>query len=146
MVRSESCCGTCGAATRGDAITFNQEGISAYGKDVCGTTGCPACYMPTDPTLFATCSGGQCTLLDLLEEDVTACTGASDCRIRTADCCECGGGMGEEDILAIAVSQESAFASLACDPSAECAECAPVYPSNVAAACESGHCVAVWSD
>jgi hypothetical protein len=72
------------------------------------------------------------------------CGTAADCRLRTVDCCECGGGMGQEDLIAIALSQEPAFAALACDPNVACADCAPVYPADVGTDCVNGHCVVVW--
>ena len=143
VIRSQSCCGTCGAATRDDVTALNQDFVSTYASNECLGQGCPACYKATDPTLFAQCMQGLCTVVDLLQHPVTQCSSASDCRIRTKDCCECGGGMNEESLLAINVGQEAAFSALVCDPNTACPECMPDYP-DVVADCQNGRCIAVW--
>jgi hypothetical protein len=111
VVRPESCCGNCGAATRDDIIALNQDYVTAYTTNNCANADCPGCYIPSDPTLLATCSSGLCTVVDLLSHPSTQCTDEGDCRIRTKDCCECGGGTDEEHLIAINVSKESEFSS-----------------------------------
>ncbi len=144
VVRPESCCGDCGAATRDDIIALNQDYVQAYASNNCANVDCPGCYAPTDPTLLATCSSGSCTVVDLMEHPSTECLSADDCRIRTNDCCECNGGVTQEHLIAINIAFESAFSSLVCDPVTACPDCMPVYPENVKADCVAGRCVAVW--
>lgn len=136
VVISKSCCGSCGGATREDSIAVNAGKASAYRSNVCDGMGCPACYMPNDPTLVATCSAGTCQVVDLLAHASTTCTNEADCRVRTTACCECGGPTDDEHL--VAVSDEPAYSALVCDAQG-CPECAPQYPPKQVA-CEAGHC------
>jgi len=136
IVVPKSCCGSCGAATREDSIAVNAKKASDYRSSVCDSMGCPACYMPTDPTLVATCSAGTCQVVDLLKHAATSCTSENDCRVRTTACCECGGPTDDEHLIAVA--QEPAYSALVCDGQG-CPECAPQYPPK-ALVCEAGHC------
>jgi len=143
-----SCCGSCGAATRGDAIAINSDQAGAHRMSVCGPMGdCPACYMPQDPTLVATCNAGRCEIVDLRDDDIAACAEASDCRIRTKDCCECGGDTSMEGLIAIPRESENAYMELVCDEGmfTGCPECAPIYPPEASATCVDGFCAVVWS-
>jgi hypothetical protein len=142
VVVPESCCGRCGAPTRGDAVAIRASATSAYSGQVCGDEGdCPACApLFIDPTLLATCSAGRCELVDLQEHEASACTQDADCRIRTPDCCECGGETGPGRLIGVAASAESLYADLVCDGQ-PCPECAPVYPEEVTVACSGEeHC------
>jgi hypothetical protein len=143
VVVPESCCGTCGAPTRGDAVAIARDTVTAYECRACGSRGeCPACApLFIDPTLVATCVDQRCTLIDLLEHEASACESDDDCRVRTPDCCPCGGDTDPGRL--IGVSSENAYASLVCDPAQACPECLPVYPGEVSVSCSSDdHCVA----
>lgn len=140
LLRSASCCGSCGAATREDSVALNQTGATKYAAANCDGVGCPACYMPTDPTLLATCRAGTCVVVDLLEHESTACKDVSECRVRTNACCECGGPMDDEHLIAVGVG--GGLEPLICDPNIGCPECAPVYPPKQLA-CDGGHCAIV---
>lgn len=144
VVVPASCCGSCGAATRGDAIALNVTRANEYRTSVCDGLGCPACFMEQDPTLIATCQASRCVVVDLYEHAAAACTGDDECRIRTVDCCECGGDITRAGIIAIRRDSEGPFSSLVCDPGWACPECAPTYPSEVVPVCHEGHCRAVW--
>lgn len=139
VLRPKSCCGSCGAATREDAIAINVKTASDYSTMVCENGGCPACYMPQDPTLLAACRGGTCEVVDLLMHASSECQTEADCRVRTTDCCECGGAMDPEHLVAISTQGDAAFSQLVCDPDASCPECAPQYPP-AQLACDNGHC------
>lgn len=142
VIRPASCCGACGAATRGDVIAVEKTRAALYASDHCAGVGCPACYAEPDPTLLATCVDHKCAVVDLLAHDSTSCSADGDCRIRTTSCCECNGATDRAHL--VAVSSEVDFSPLVCDGQA-CPECAPLYPVNVSASCnESGHCVVVW--
>lgn len=137
VLRSVSCCGSCGAATRGDALALNLTGMSAYGSQKCASVDCPACFQAQDPTLLATCDAGQCVVIDLQEHPSTACSDVSECRVRGNVCCECGGPTEPPNL--VAVGSAGGFETLVCDPGTACPECAPVYPA-LELACTAGHC------
>jgi hypothetical protein len=143
IVVPESCCGSCGAPTRGDAVAINAALAGEHSRAACGeNTGCPACApLFIDPTLAATCRDQRCELVDLREHPVTACTRDDDCKVRTPDCCECGGDTEPGRLLGIASSAEREYGELVCGPEQACPECAPIYPPEVTVACNaSGHC------
>jgi hypothetical protein len=145
IVISQSCCGSCGAASRGDAIAINADQVAAHRAGLCQSTDCPACYSPGDPTLIAACEAGSCMLVDLHEHPSTSCNSNSDCRLRSKDCCECGGGSDMESLIAINVTSEAGYTDLVCDDEA-CPECAPVYPAEARAQCSlDGFCEVVWN-
>jgi hypothetical protein len=68
---------------------------------------------------------------------MTACTQDDDCRVRTKDCCECGGHA--YDLVAIATSVFSSYEELVCEEGTGCDACLPSYDRT--AACDDGHCV-----
>jgi hypothetical protein len=143
VVVSQSCCGTCGAPTRGDAIAINRAADSEHAQLACeDEVGCPACApLFIDPTLVATCRAGACELVDLRRHPASACAQDSDCKVRTPDCCECGGDTEPGRLVGIAASAERDYAALVCDPDSACPECAPIYPSEVTVECSSaGRC------
>lgn len=143
VVVPESCCGTCGAPTRGDAVAIARDALTAYQCGACGPhAGCPACApLFIDPTLVATCVDQRCELVDLLHDEASACESDDDCRVRTPDCCPCGGDTSPGRL--IGMSSEDAYAALVCDPDQACDECAPVYPDEVTVSCNAqDHCVA----
>lgn len=133
IVIPESCCGSCGAPTRTDARAANRNHVPVDPK--CAMTGCPACYQEPDPTLLATCDHGDCRIVDLRLDPSTACKQDGECRLRSPDCCECGG----RTSPLVAISSEPLYSALVCDDRA-CPECAPIYPTNWVATCDNGHC------
>ncbi len=144
-----SCCGSCGAATRGDAVAIHVDRRSDHQTIACGggMAACPACYSPQDPSLIATCNAGTCEVVDLLVDPISECVDGMDCRLRTQSCCECGGDTTMEGLIAIPRTSEEAYMTLVCDdgPMAGCPECAPLYPMEASAVCDAtGHCAVVW--
>jgi hypothetical protein len=143
IVVPESCCGTCGAPTRGDALAINAAAAPEHTRRVCeDDVGCPACApLFIDPTLVATCRAGSCELVDLRLHAASECAQDDDCKVRTPDCCECGGDTDPGRLVGVATSAEREYADLVCDPERACPECAPIYPSEVTVECTSaGHC------
>lgn len=136
-VRPASCCGSCGAATRADAVALNYAYAATYADAVCTGEGCPLCDAEPDRTLLASCQDGTCVVVDLLLDPATQCTTAEECHVRTADCCECGGSTNLSDL--VAVSDDSAFEALVCEPMVGCDTCMPTYPA-IATECVDGHC------
>lgn len=139
LLRSASCCGSCGAATREDSIAINKQFSAQYASQNCEAVDCPGCFMPQDPTLLATCRGGQCTVVDLLTHPATECQSPNDCRPRTTDCCECGAPTDPEHLIAISVSGDLQYSQLVCDPAVGCDDCLPNYPP-VSIGCIDNHC------
>lgn len=147
IVVPASCCGSCGAATRGDVIAINSDQLGDYRDSVCDMMGCPACYMVQDPALVGTCNAGTCEVFDVRAADLSECAVATDCRVRTRDCCECGGDTSMEGLLAIPIAAENAYMDIVCDEGTMtgCPECAPIYPMEAAAVCDpDGHCNVSW--
>jgi hypothetical protein len=142
LVVPASCCGACGAATRTDSIAVNRSRASDYRTSACGDDiGCPACFMPQDPTLVPTCAAGRCEVVDLHLHPSAACADATDCRLRTQTCCECGGDTGPEGLISIRVDGEADYTALVCDPTMGCPECLPMYPTDAVASCsDEGFC------
>jgi hypothetical protein len=142
VLRASGCCGVCGQPELGDMDAVNQTRTDAHFDDVCPEPQpCPDCPQQFNPYLIATCESQTCTAYDTRQESFTECTQDSDCRLRTRECCECGGTTDPYMLIAIANSGEQAYSSLVCEPGMGCPECAPVYPDNAEAVCgESGHC------
>ena len=137
-----SCCAVCGAPRLGDVDAVNRERLDQHFADVCPNPGpCPKCGVATNPELLATCDDSACRALDIREQEASACSTNADCRLRVTGCCECGGSTASSDLIAIRSDAESAYRALVCDPEQACAECAPVYPTDVEAYCATdGHC------
>lgn len=140
VIASTTCCGPCGSSTVDDVVGVNKARADEYRKVVCpNPVACPACPTERNPDLLATCAAGSCKALDVRQHAASACTKDSECRLRVASCCECGGSVAPSDL--IAVSQEALYADLVCDPMTGCPACAPIYPTNVEAGCAiDGHC------
>ncbi len=140
------CCAECGRATADGVVAVNARRREAQRREACPGTDdpipCPACENLPNPFLTAECISGLCTVVDF-EPAVAACNRDEDCRLRSPDCCECGGRNGEGEVVAIArrPEAEDAFANLVCPSDAiGCPECAPVYPDTVRAACVASRC------
>ena len=101
-------------------------------------TSSPACAATELPSITALCQSGRCEVIDLTDQDVTACTSSDDCMLHTQQCCGCGP---EQELVAIAESELGTYERLVCAPSASCAEnCEPVFPDGIRATCIAGHC------
>lgn len=147
VVVPESCCGTCGMATAGDAIAVAAAKANEHRTAACagqGGGGCPLCAGQEDPTLLATCRSGECALVVLTTDPITECSASTDCRLRTSDCCECGGDTSVAGLIAVRADSESTYAEMACDDGQGCPECAPQYPAEASAQCLVGRCTVVY--
>jgi hypothetical protein len=141
VVRPASCCGECGGATRTDVTAINRKYARAYQENLCALFTCPDCHMASDPTLIARCQSGTCRVADLNELSLTTCSADADCRVRVTSCCECGGSVALDDLIAIRRDAEAEYREIACDPATACDECLPPYPQHAAAVCSDGRCV-----
>jgi len=140
VVVPQSCCGSCGAATRGDAVAVSRLDLDRQRADACeGTGGCPACFAETDPLLVATCRSNRCELVDLLaDEDVTSCSEPADCTLRFSGCCACA--PSDTPVISIRADGEMSYQRLTCDSDAACPECEPTFGSSIVAECIANRC------
>jgi hypothetical protein len=123
-------------------IALNRDDGLAYQNERCGDALCPACAGVPDPTLIGACIDGFCEVIDLLEHEVTACSSAADCRVRTSLCCECGGDSDPALFIAINPSSPTRYETLACNVDSVCAACLPQYaPTTID--CVAEHCQVV---
>jgi hypothetical protein len=139
---SATCCGVCGAPTSSDVVALRVDAATAYQTSVCGPSlvACPACAAMANPDLFASCQDSVCTVVDLLNSPLTACSTNADCALRATRCCECGAPMDVWSLVALPSSHGSGYAALVCDPATACAECMPVYPATPVPNCSKVHC------
>lgn len=146
VVVPETCCGQCGVAARDDAIALREENRAEYRDLVCeDAPPCLPCAGDPDPTLVATCVAGLCEVVDLLEQEVTACSVNDDCRLRAQACCECGAGTGPGGLIALRSDAVPAYQALVCPPDGGCAGCVPLYPDEAEAVCSAeGRCQVAW--
>lgn len=146
-------CGECGTPRRGHVEALNAAGANARRAE---TGGCPACAVPEDPSLLATCTAGRCEAVDLLASELTRCDTHADCTIAVAGC-TCtptyfvGVRRGEERHLAERYGCAPASCPAASQPMAYCAggHCnvppppfggyAPDAPEHVAVAEDEPH-------
>jgi hypothetical protein len=139
MLVPSSCC-VCGVPEIGDVTAVNQEGAAEY-TQTCGMG--PACLCPTalNPNLVATCASETCRAIDIREHAVSECSDDGECRVRASQCCECGGDTSPGSLVAVATGL--GYDELVCDPLGLCTDCAPDYPPEATATCESGRCTVV---
>ncbi len=147
VLTANTCCGVCGAPTRSDVAAVNADMTMDYYLDVACPAArtapppCPDCAGMPNPNLIVTCIDSRCRVVDLASDPPYAeCTADSDCIVRARDCCECGADLSPFNLVAIAASELSSFEGLVCDPMSACPECAPVYPTDIGAACNDGFC------
>ena len=142
VLRANTCCGVCGQPELSDMDAVNEDRVDAHYDDVCPDPGpCPDCVQEYNPYLIASCQEQTCTGYDVRQEAFTECSVDSDCKLRTRECCECGGTTEPHMLIAVAKSGELEYRELVCDPDTDCPECLPVYPDNAEAVCnDAGHC------
>ncbi|MCB9636755.1 MAG: hypothetical protein H6721_31980 [Sandaracinus sp.] len=139
----DDCCGGCGMPTLDDFDPILITQADAHRAAVCTdpTPICPGCAVMPNPNLGATCSMSRCTEFDVRALALSACTRDEDCRLRVADCCECGGDTSPFALIAIRNDAEGRYTDLVCPNDIGCPECAPAYPADVSAFCaDDGHC------
>lgn len=142
VLRSASCCGSCGAPTPDDMIALPMTRLVEYESMVCGggTIGCPECASPWDPYLLATCRDRRCEAIDLHTDPRTECVTSSDCALAPIECCACGT-LGMDQVVAYNPARGS-IAALICDPDADCPPCVPDFGS-MSATCDAGRCAVI---
>ncbi|HVU05004.1 MAG TPA: hypothetical protein VHE30_24815 [Polyangiaceae bacterium] len=139
VIVPDSCCGTCGAATRTDMRVVTRQYFLA-GNDRCANSTCRECFQTTDPTLVATCRSGRCAIVDLLADRATACTTGEDCTFRSSQCC----GYGSTDTV-VSLNNDRGSArvdDLVCDTKQTSCDVSrqAVWPTGATPLCENGHC------
>jgi hypothetical protein len=142
VLASSGCCDACGEPALDDVDAVNAELADEHFADVCPSPSpCPLCPVARNPDLHATCSDDACVAFDIRKHPSSNCSADDECRLRVTGCCECGGSTAAWDLIAINPRSEGEYQKLVCDADQACATCAPVYPTDVEAFCESdGHC------
>lgn len=144
----DTCCGVCSTPTLDDYDAINSDAFDAHREMVCPEpVPCPRCAEGFNPNLGASCQAGTCEGYDLSTLALTECTEASDCRVRTRDCCECGADTSFFNLMAIRADGNADYEALVCPSDSGCLECAPVYPEDVVALCNAeGRCELAMTD
>jgi len=144
VVTATGCCGICDGPdiTRRDLIAYNknlQGQILGCGAVDIACAPCPA-PLPGQGTLMyfvPNCVQGECVVEDIRTSPVTACTDASQCRLRNGTgCCEgCNGS------TVVSVRNDGSLEQLVCgnEPFA-CPDCAAIPPDGAVSVCTEGHC------
>ncbi len=138
----DTCCGPCGTPALDDYDAILATASAAHMASVCPMPDpiCPDCAVMVNPSLGATCNEGRCEAFDVRQLPLSACTTDDACRIRTRDCCECGGAIDPGSLIAVRGDARAEYQLLVCDDLA-CPECAPSYPTDLEAYCaDDGHC------
>jgi len=139
QIAPATCCGACGAYTSDNVIAVHRDALAAYAEAACADVeGCPTCDATRLPSITARCASGRCEVVDLSEDDLTACAVTTDCILRTQACCECDA---PSEYVAIGSAMGSAYAELVCVEGQACPECEHEYPASPTAACDAGHCL-----
>jgi hypothetical protein len=141
-IEPTSCCG-CGSDPASNFTAINSKYQSQY-ESRCGAVGCAGCPpVADDPRTayyVATCQASQCVVVDLHTMDITACTTAADCSLRsgTACCSGCG-----ENMVSLNTDRASELSTLVCGsaPTA-CPACAPTN-AGYSTGCSDGRCTVV---
>jgi hypothetical protein len=150
VLRSESCCGTCGEPTLDDLIALGRDELEAYQAWLqCDGVGCPDCEGWPNAHLFASCDAGTCNEHDVRQHQLGACGPSDTCVLRWGLEC-CGGcaspGWGPSEhtgLVAIRAGAEPDLAAAVCYGDVACDECAPSFPPDALAECIQGHCQVV---
>ena len=136
------CC-ACEPADARAFVAVNRAYSKAYyGNSQCAAVDCAGCPLPTEPMrtrqyFAATCTAGNCTVVDIRKTDLTSCATTDECYLRDgAECCEGCDGMG-----IVALSKKADLGSLGCGmPPQPCLACAPNIPTSYAAICSNARC------
>jgi hypothetical protein len=139
QIAPATCCGSCGAYASENVVAVRRDALAAYTEAACaGMDGCPTCDATQLPSITARCTAGRCEVVDLSEDDLTACAADGDCVLRTQACCECGA---PGEYVAIAGAMVAAYTELVCVEGQGCPECEHEYPDTLSATCDAGHCL-----
>ncbi len=139
-VTAQDCCADCAHLSRDTSIAIALASVDAYHERECAPdTACKRCTPIPDHNLFARCNSGRCELVDISTTPISACSASNDCKLRSTRCCECDL---SASLVAIAVDQEKAFQTLACDANETCPPCTdPPQLLDVAALCSEERCI-----
>jgi len=140
----DTCCGYCGPTDLSKYLAVDQSHLEELSNQLCADpVACPDCISWEEPNYLALCRAGTCTAVDLRTDELSACTGDSDCQLRWGTgCCET---CAEVDLVAIGSAQSFGQAVCPTGPAA-CPPCMPPpYPAGAAAVCEAGHCSVKYS-
>jgi len=134
------CCGGCDDATAMAFVALNKRFEGDYVRvKGCQGVSCGPCptideLMTTAQYFVPSCVRGQCTVVDIRENAITACTVDSECILRDGSlCCE------DCDSARLIAINSNADQSLLCAVRQPCPTPCPIDP-QYAAVCRSGRC------
>lgn len=145
VLQPVGCCDTCNRPTAADRHSVNINMLEAHRAEVCQEENpiCPGCDPLPNPWLQPTCQLSECAVVDIENSALTTCTADADCTLRVPECCECGANTDPANLIALAGNVPnvlSSYLTQVCDPRADCAACAPIYPDTHEAFCDAGSC------
>jgi hypothetical protein len=129
------CCPPCTTPVADQLFAAHRDGPRLEEVGAClgdATSGCATCTAGQSSAIYPACVDGQCTVLDV--SAYAACSTGEDCRIRTKDCCVCGGDRSVAGVIVVNASfsqPDYCAASLACD------DC-DAEPSDALPVCDQG--------
>jgi len=142
MVSAAGCCGGCDNAGAFDFVALNKRFQSDYVRiKGCESVTCGACpsvdELSTTAQYFVpACEAGQCTVVDIRQNAITACTADSECVLRDGSgCCEQCDSSG-----LIAINSNGDFRVLCSGPLPPCLPCMTPIDPQFAAVCRAGRC------
>jgi hypothetical protein len=141
-IEPTSCC-SCSTGPVSNFTAINSKYVNQYNQR-CGTVDCAGCpptaFNPNDPVFYyvPTCQAGRCTVVDLHTTDITACSTAADCSVRSGTAC-CPGCAAQA--VALNTKNEPELSKLVCgNELSACPGCAPPTPSGYSVGCADGRC------
>lgn len=143
VVTHAGCCEPCTTPELRDVVALASAGVGPYREMECADpVACPDCEpAPPNPRLVATCNVNRCEAFDVHDTLMTRCSSDDECRLRVRGCCECGGDLRPEALVALRRDAESDYVTLICNASEGCDACVPTYPDTVEAFCNpTGRC------
>lgn len=144
LLAANTCCGTCTTPKATDLDAVNYTKVQPHFEEVCPSPeACPGCASQANPDLSAMCRQSKCAVVDVSNDEISACKVDADCTLHAANqCCNCAI-LPESEYVAIASSQMQAYELEVCGPGmGPCnLKCSSTFPSGITAKCgPSGHC------
>ncbi len=140
LINDDVCCGC------GDEIVIHRDAVPDFlsGRGMCEELPCPPCEAPGFNPRVPTCDDtNRCVPFDITRSEYAVCETDADCRVRTKECCECGGSTDLPFLVAVSRRGPS-FEELVCPEGLGCLDCAPAYPDEVRARCDEGFCALAY--
>lgn len=148
MLAANGCCGVCDrpGVTAHDFRAYNKKYAQQASACPNADVACGPCPQPegdgASKYFVPNCVNDECVVEDIRTSDVTACTSANDCKLRSGTgCCE---GCGSQNDF-VSVRNDGSLEKLVCgDIQPPCDACVVLPPSGAIPDCNRGHCGIVY--